>query len=594
MKGFMAGFGNAFSKSYENARDRRFQSEEREKQRQYEEKQDAFRMYYNTFAENQKLMREKEREDAKRVRDSETIAQVTGYDSRAVHSLLSADYTPQQIMQMYENGAEIEDIIEPQEQKPEQQPTNNANTQTSQVFGNDPMANNPNQEEFIKKISSGTGLREDKVREVAQFNPNDDNSKKSRNLDIRWKLPRKQGKTTEGPSSVADLVRGIAEARRDNNLELEAFYTNQLQELKKATVSESTNRPNSVAEYISVINDPNSTPEQVEWANRALEQQRRVEDENRARDIRTNLELRGDIPPQGMGIAVVDTPEGKKTMPMNQVPEGSKYRLQSPAEVKLIEDIEDKYREPALKVQEKVVKYNQSKEVIQEIHEILDVDPDVAGWGGTLSATTSNLVKNAAGLLESTGMIIDAVERGEEDYYNGVQTLEQAANDIRNLIPQGSPTEKQALNQALFEINKRRLAYLMAAQEGQTGIGLAQKEFEQFYKNIGNTASSVKQNTQSWLTRTERGLVKEVDAINNNSKSRRFFETYGYKPSDLVEFDSNEREIQTNKNPTQPAKDLQRMPSGSEKEQDAWYDKLPIGTEFLGPDGDIYTKEKEN
>ena len=98
MEGFMAGFGNAFSKSYENARDRRFQSEEREKQRQYEEKQDAFKMYYNTFAENQKLMREKEREDAKRVRDSETIAQVTGYDSRAVHSLLSADYTPQQIM----------------------------------------------------------------------------------------------------------------------------------------------------------------------------------------------------------------------------------------------------------------------------------------------------------------------------------------------------------------------------------------------------------------------------------------------------------------------------------------------------------------
>lgn len=91
-KGFMAGFGQAFSRSFEAQRDRDYQSLQREKQRQYDEKQDAFKMYYNTFNDNQKAMREAERKDKERVRQAETIAQVTGFDSRATYESLASDY----------------------------------------------------------------------------------------------------------------------------------------------------------------------------------------------------------------------------------------------------------------------------------------------------------------------------------------------------------------------------------------------------------------------------------------------------------------------------------------------------------------------
>ncbi len=529
----MAGFGNAVARGIEAGQQRRFESEEREKQRQYDEKSDTFKMYYNTFTDNQKAMREAERKDKERVRQAETIAQVTGFDSRATYELLASDYTPAQIMQMKENGYEIEDIVDAQQGKQESP----ANEQTKQIMGEQSSTNPMGKydEEFSKRLAANTGIPENRVRETMSFDPSASNGKKSRSLDIRWKLPKK--KDSEGPTSIPELVRAIAVADRDQNTELSNFLRKQLSDLQTATRSESVNRPNSVNELIAVINDPNTTPEQREVYKNTLIEMQSAGDRDRAQDIRTNLELRGDIPPQGLGMAIVDTPKGKIRMPAADVPEGSNYRLESPAEIKAQDEIYKYTKDRAQDAQDRVIRYHQAEHVVNNINQILDADPEVATKGGWLSATTDSLVKDAAGLLNSADDIIVDVASNNMNIQQGEEALSGLEAKIKELIPRGGATNSRALNYALLEINRRRLAYLQAAALGSKGTSLSQREYDTFYENLNRGGEQgLRQHINSWIKSEQRTAQMEVDAVNNNPLSRRYKETFKVDPPMIVDF----------------------------------------------------------
>lgn len=595
----MAGFGNTVAKGIQDWQERSWRSDEAKKERTYQEEQDAFKMYYNTFNDELKQKREWEREDRERVKNSETISQVTGFDPTAVYSLLGSGYTASQIMQMREDGYEIQDIVDSSQgnvNKPVDKPQDQtpAGQQTQQMLGTG-QPNNPQNpaskydtNKFNERIAAATGRPIQEVEATMRFDPSADNKTKSRALDVRWKIPTKKNKAVEGPSSVAELVRGIVAAQEVGDTKTEALLTKQLTMLQQATAKEGA-APNSIEDFVSVIQNPNSTPEQKAWAENGLKQLRSIKDEQRAQDIRTNLELRGEVPPQGLGMVVIDSPEGKKVVPIDQVPQGVPYRPQSPMEQKLIEDIEKEYREPALKVQDKVTRLDTAEDIIREINETLEADPEAATAGGWLAATTSKLARDAAGLVNTSGLIIQEVEGGQKDYYDGIRELDEISNTIRNLVAQGGPTERRALNSQLVEVNKRKLAYIMAAQEGQSGVGLSSKEYDTFYDQIGNGKEQIKQNTRTWFNRTQKALAQEVDAINNNPKAKRLKSTFGYG-NDLVDFNPS-NEVTTKSNPGQPPKDIQKMPSSSQEEQDKWYDSLPPGTTFIGPDGETYTKE---
>jgi len=487
----MAGFGQAFSRSYENARDRRHQSEEREKQNIANEKQDAFRMYYSTFQENQKYLREQERADAKRVRDSEVVAQLTGYDPRAVHSLLEADYTPQQIQDMYENGAEIESIVDATQGK--QEPAANEQTKemlkgspqaTPQGAPADPLANNPYRDEFNQKIAAGTGTRLDQVEQAVSFNPADSTSKKARNLDIKWKLPKKTSKADAGPTTVPEIIRAITVAERDGDTDTASLLKTQLSNLQGATAKEDPQRMiDTENELISVINDPNVPAADKARYVTQLEQVREADRIKREQDIKTSETLKGNLPPEGAGMAIINTPEGKRRVHISDVPEGAEARPESPAEVKAQNEIFEFTKEEAKNINKRAVKYKQAEHIINNINEIIKTDPEVATAGGAISATADSLVKNAAGILDSVDQIINEVQNGG-DYTGGAEALSEAEANIKGLLQQGGPTNKRALNYALLEINRRRLAYIQAASVGSQGTSLSQKEYEGFYDGL--------------------------------------------------------------------------------------------------------------
>lgn len=505
----MAGFGQAFSRGLENARDRRHQSEEREKQNIANEKQDAFRMYYSTFQENQKYLREQERADAKRVRDSEVVAQLTGYDPRAVHSLLEADYTPQQIQDMYENGAEIESIVDATQGK--QEPAANEQTKemlkgspqaTPQGAPADPLANNPYRDEFNQKIAAGTGTRLDQVEQAVSFNPADSTSKKARNLDIKWKLPKKGEK---------DLT----------NVSLSDAYT------MKATAK---------------------TPEQAALADDLIQAQ------TTALQVTAMANAKAKANVEGTGFqspfVVTTNPETGKLelVPGRQLDDGTivdqqgnllpDARPQSVQEVQAIQELHKNTSKEVNEYNEKAIQFADAYRLTKEMEVIANNDEGVLGWEGAIAQGADSIVRNS---MNTVNLIRNELQNNKNTQGDFAGYIANVESDIEKSLadPQILSDNLQvlALKSALFDAKAIRMAFLKAASMGQSGRDVSNQDFNRYYTEIktGGNPGAFRQNNAEWLSAYKSNLDNKAKALNEyNSFVTGFEQAYGYKPGPLA------------------------------------------------------------
>jgi hypothetical protein len=209
----------------------------------------------------------------------------------------------------------------------------------------------------------------------------------------------------------------------------------------------------------------------------------------------------------------------------------------------------------------KAISYADTARTVSSAAQLVYSDPSVMTWTGTLSETFSDLNKNIQDLKKLFDSSVDSLP---DNYMEETLKLEDKLTDALGAGVMDAMDQK-AINKKLFEVYATKIAYADLAQKGQTGTGVNKQEFEIAKKEAMGNGNVIawKQNMDFILQNGKDNLKLKAATINNSGRMRLFENNRGYK------------------NPVQPAEDIDAILSRDGKYLDA--DKKYKSLDFNRP-----------
>lgn len=603
---FMAGFGEAFSRSFEA-----------ETERSDRRKQDTFKLTFDRYMKNKDKRDEAEKASTKNINKAKSLAEMYGQPPEAwtkVYEMLQSDVDDTDIRKTLEtgkfkvvqrpDGPEVsERPIKPSEASPVELQTMEAIGQTSS-----PVA--PAQEArtsiFGQLFNRGPKIS------VQDRNVN---SAMDRIAQIEGR-PRQEIEASMGgytppsvDSSNVTFERGAPERKADpfaNSLGQAQYEFDQAEvDLKNNPQDE-----NARKRHVQALQRVESL-EQAAW----VEASQKARAEGRLiPGARVKIVGEDGKVKYGFGAAGKD---GVTTVDGKPVPTNARVEALTEDEEKAYGDLAGKLAKPQ---QEFNNKYNAMTGVIREAGGMAGI-VDATG-GRVLSERVANLSQFAQSWGSEIVTGLDMIESFKKsDKPLDPSKLTSMEESIDKMIGKG--VNDLGTARALYDAKVKILSYKLAMIEGQDGRGLAETErklFEQLASG-GSSTEKFNQNMANIIFSRMDNLSQEARTLNGRNVEQDGFEgRYGHRPFNLAS--DPEKEIMSDEKlkpiierflpfnntqlrsgnsapPTEPKGQIQtraeptRPPEGADQKvlQD-WYASIPKGAPFIDPgDGKTYIKE---
>ncbi len=207
-------------------------------------------------------------------------------------------------------------------------------------------------------------------------------------------------------------------------------------------------------------------------------------------------------------------------------------------EMDLLGKIGQDNAKPRQEYNEKSTKFISSVREIKNMEATVNSDPRVLGAAGWAAKKGTELARNASGLIS---LVTQKAKSGELPTVGEVGTLDKQAQQLQaELDSMGVPKSKTeeimhlATKRTLLEIQAVKFAYANAASLGQQGAGVAAKEFDRFYeKALVNDPVAWKKGMQDYIV-NEHATLKQIGTqINTSSTGMDEFEARTGVPAPL-------------------------------------------------------------
>lgn len=194
-------------------------------------------------------------------------------------------------------------------------------------------------------------------------------------------------------------------------------------------------------------------------------------------------------------------------------------------------------REPATKYRQSVTGFIANVRNADELMKNVTENPGVAGWAGYASKSADELVRNVGGVMalaqediRQDGILSSTNEKQLDD---SIEAMKKQLSTFVGPATQNN-ISRMAIARRLYEAQATKMAYAQAASVGQTGQGVAAKEFERFYNQFMNpNEDALKQSLTTYVTQNYDTLKQEGAALNEfNPDIDAFYQIYGV-PSPL-------------------------------------------------------------
>jgi hypothetical protein len=279
-------------------------------------------------------------------------------------------------------------------------------------------------------------------------------------------------------------------------------------------------------------------------------------------------------------------------------------------DAKQLFDLQNRFGKQAADYNTAADKYVGAITTADTVNKILTQYPAVTTMSSNAAVFVKGLQDEAQGaytLLVNEQTEIDAaIESGNVDGIGGkVSEYEESLNNFaKDFMSQGNTNI--AMAKALYEGQRKLLAYQFAAANGITGAGLNKKDYDNFYESTGGNKSAPE--VMNAIRQTAYGVFNVIDSardtLDNNQEVKTFERYHGVKTglsatrlgeklkrtnpalmpvlNDIVNVNKAGKEGAVAS--TQPQPEVQEQPAVQVKSK-AEFDKLPSGTTFIAPDG---------
>lgn len=577
MAGFMAGFGSAFSQSFNQQR-----------QRSHEKEQDAFKMQYTDYISRRESIEKRKREEKMQINKAKKFAEMYSNNPEAwpsIHEMIVNDIDDNAIIKhLQENEAVIEPAkasdnsgpadprqdlttqangaVDAQMQESGMQPPadkgifGNMQSPLKGVFGDRPNTN----ERVTNRVAEAAGVSSDEVRNT--LNPQEETSPiPGSNLQVKWK-PK---------TGASDLYKA-------NNLN---------EALVSLAQAKDSGDENAIRIAQNVV-DANMAADTIKAKNEAVAKGEDYTPHMAA--VKENGKFIGYATPgrePGTWVDSEGRPVGGEVVPFDKT---------------IVEDLDDITKDTAkesVEYRQAVSKFTANARNVMDMATILKANPGVMGAGGYVAKETDQFMRNIKSTVDLFKQKGSAEKLNEGDMSTLAKYEEQVEQEMQN-SPIGDNFRKMALARSLLEMKAIRMAYAQAATVGQTGQGVAAREFDRFYEMMMNPnegawkqeANSFLQNGLANLKNQERSLNEFDPRVSTFEKKHGFPSPIKPAPSleELLQLDPELMQgmdammtdsMRVDENVTNP----DQVGGVSTPKSKQEYDALPPGAEYIAPDG---------
>lgn len=152
---------------------------------------------------------------------------------------------------------------------------------------------------------------------------------------------------------------------------------------------------------------------------------------------------------------------------------------------------------------------------IEQMASIIEKNPTVMSLAGWAAKTGDNMIRDAMGIVD-----LLKAEAVEEKFSNSSLSKlgdyeAELEKKYQDYVPktQQEKFEQLALARSLIEIKAVKAAYASAASVGQTGQGVAAREFDRFYNSIMNP------NPEAWMEEASNFVLGQYDSFKRQGKT---------------------------------------------------------------------------
>lgn len=575
MAGFMAGFGSAFSRSFESARERSAQKED-----------DLFKIKFKAAVDNKTKIDETKAADLKLTRQAKNMVEVYKVDPSLwpkVREQLASGMSESSVEKwLSENDFTVTNNEPVDPSAPTGVPTANTDQNLPEMAGNSVNAQmtaagmaKPD-DGGIFKGNLGLGLREktgtrvdNRIMEASGWTPEQlkeyesgvttEEIPSTDNIQVSWR-PKDDPKFWE--------ITGGAEASTKLQLAIDSDDPEKIAKARRIYDSQVT--------WIGIEANAKATAEKGgPWKPTTAA----IRDEN------------GDY--VGMAKRLVVDGEIQWIDPV------SKERL-DPNRVEVFnQDMMKELETIKIETAKESAAYTSRAEnlgsvvlLTQEMETLLNENPGAAGWAGSFMGVIDSYARNTSQLLDAfanqanknlvpmqdkTGNVVNAPRYTLEGLKKISEQEATLANYIRSFT--GDQNQKTALAAALLDAKATRMAYSIGVAFGQEGRAVTQEEFKNF-KNMAlggpsGNPTAMKQGLADFVLGEYAALKIQESNLNENNGSVRFFEETHNMPS-----------------PYKPARDLDTLLESNEAIAKGLDDMRAIGVSASTSNGKISPPEQ--
>lgn len=192
-------------------------------------------------------------------------------------------------------------------------------------------------------------------------------------------------------------------------------------------------------------------------------------------------------------------------------------------------------REPAQKYQQAVIGFVSNVRNADMMMNTLNENPGVAGWAGSLSKVADEMVQNVGGVVN---LVSEDVRQDGIMSSTSQKQLDDAIVALQDRLKSYVGTSvvedasKMAIARRLYEAQAVKMAYAHAAAVGQTGQGVAAKEFDRFYRSLMNAnETALKQGLTNYVVQNYDVLKQEGAALTQFNPDLELFKSVYGVPS---------------------------------------------------------------
>ena len=599
--GFMAGFGDGFSRTFSSQMDRRAQ-----------EKQDAFRFTFQEYLDNKKTVEAQEKQDAADARKAKAILEGTNAPKEAypkVYEWVKGGLSDSDIATRLQKGKF--EINKPVEGPDKASTVDTQMSDAGMVSGPtapEAPAEAPLPEERAP-VDTGNPITA-VFSKIAKGPPSRGEIQQKRRDEAIGKVAGATGKTRD--DVLGTLTGGTKSSMPDSsNITFTPGQPDREPDKFSNPREAAIEAAQAATEY-----ERNPTPQNEERLRVATERMDAIESWQMTEALldaeAKGLSIRGPARIFKDGQYVKNTtvqrqPDGTFKTPTGEILQAEEVVPMDEDEIKMMTNIAGALKKP---LEEQNVRRANQEAAIRSYGTMSDIVERTQGK--VLAPVTSGLFQTAQKWVTDASVFAEEVINTPEGKEMGPDTLSQLEAWKQKFEAEGN-WDDLATQKGLYDIQKAIFAYRIGAAMGQEGRGLSEVERKMFMEmgSSGVTPDKFHQGMADLLLNGTRDIDRQGNSIvNDNSDLKIFRDVYGYEPKSF-EYRPIEADLETTTDSDlQKAwgtlkqydrRDMAPPEFGAKpKEQEQYpavtsqkeYDALAPGDKYVDPeDGKVYVKK---